>query len=302
MKTIKGYNSNINEGILSSTKSGKSSTIEEFLKTMFYNERYYEKVQNEIDTYNIKYDFDFTKIDMVPFWIKECKSLKFDNCRFSEYVLPEKADVMTFNNCQHLSKIKTSKKAATTTIDELILQDCADIDFTELENISVKQVKIIDCEITTLKGLKGITSKLIIKNCKKLKTYDLDCPNIKNIVLYRTPIKSFAKPISALDVSLINLRKVKNLEVLIGNVEDLRIEDCKELETLKIYGNPTDTTVIIDCETLKSLNTQDCKSSLSLVNLPAIEDYVLPSRITGSCIFDEVKTVPEVNCKKKIIR
>ena len=57
MKTIKGYNSNINEGILSSTKSGKSSTIEEFLKTMFYNERYYEKVQNETDAYNIKYDF-----------------------------------------------------------------------------------------------------------------------------------------------------------------------------------------------------------------------------------------------------
>ena len=133
MKTIKGYNSNINEGILSSTKSGKSSTIEEFLKTMFYNERYYEKVQNEIDAYNIKYDFDFTKIDMVPFWIKECKSLKFDNCRFSEYVLPEKAEVLTFNNCQHLSKIKTSKKASTTTINELILKGCADIDFSELE-------------------------------------------------------------------------------------------------------------------------------------------------------------------------
>lgn len=302
MKTIKGYNININEGILSSTKSGKSSTIDDFLKTMFYNERYYEKVQNETDAYNIKYDFDFIKIDMVPFWIKECKSLKFDNCRFSEYVLPEKAEVLTFNNCQHLSKIKTNKKAATTTIDELILQDCADIDFTELENISVKHVKIIDCEITSLKGLKGITSKLIIKNCKKLKTFDLDCPNIKNIVLYRTHIKSFAKPISALDVSLINLRKVKNLDVLIGNVEDLRIEECKELETLKISGNPTDTTVIIDCEMLKSLNTQDCKSSLSLINLPAIETYELPSRITGACIFDEVKTVPEVNCKRKVIR
>lgn len=302
MKTIKGYNLNINEGILSSTNSGKSSAIEEFLKTMFYNERYYEKVQNENDAYKINYDFDFTKIDMVPFWIKECKSLKFDNCRFSEYVLPEKANVLTFNNCQHLSKIKTSKKGETSTIDELILQDCADIDFTELENISVKQVKIIDCEITSLKGLKGITSKLIIKNCKKLKAYDLDCPNIKNIVLYRTPIKSFDTPISALDVSLINLRKVKNLEVLIGNVEDLRIEDCKELETLKIYGNPTDTTVINDCESLKSLSIQDCKSSLSLINLPAIDEYELPARITGACIFDEVKTVPEVNCKRKIIR
>jgi hypothetical protein len=302
MKTIKGYNLKINEGILSSTKSGKSSTIEEFLKTMFYNERYYEKVQNEIDVYNIKYDYDFTKIDMIPFWVKECKSLKFDNCRFSEYVLPEKAEVLTFNNCQHLSKIKTSKKAATTTIDELVLQDCPNIDFTELENITVKQVKIIDCEITTLKGLKGITSKLIIKNCKKLKTYDLECPNIKNIVLYRTPIKSFVKPISALDVSLINLRKVKDLEVLIDNVEDLRIEDCKDLETLKISGNPTDTTVIIDCEVLKSLNIKDCKTSLSLVNLPALENYELPPRITGACIFDEVKTVPEVNCKKKIIR
>jgi hypothetical protein len=201
-----------------------------------------------------------------------------------------------------LSKIKTSKKAATTTIDELVLQDCPNIDFTELENITVKQVKIIDCEITTLKGLKGITSKLIIKNCKKLKTYDLECPNIKNIVLYRTPIKSFVKPISALDVSLINLRKVKDLEVLIDNVEDLRIEDCKDLETLKISGNPTDTTVIIDCEVLKSLNIKDCKTSLSLVNLPALENYELPPRITGACIFDEVKTVPEVNCKKKIIR
>lgn len=302
MKTIKGYNTNIIEGILSSTNSGKSSTIEEFLKTMFFNERYYEKVQNEVDTYNIKYDFNFIKIDMIPFWIKECKSLKFDNCRFSEYVLPEKAEIITFNNCPHLSKIKTSKKAATTTIDELVLQDCSDIDFTELENINVKQVKIVDCEISSLKGLKGITSKLIIKNCKKLKTYDLECPNIKNILIYRTPIKSFEKPISALDVALVNLRKIKNLDVHIGNVEDLRIEDCKELETLKIYGNPTDTTVIIDCEELKSLNTQDCKSSLSLVNLPSIENYEFPPRITGACIFDEVKTVPEVNCKKKIIR
>ena len=302
MKTIKGYNTNINEGILSSTKSGKSSTIDDFLKTIFYNERWYEKVQNEIDVYNIKYDYEFTKIDMIPFWIKECKSLKFDNCRFSEYVLPEVADVLTFSNCTNLTKIKTSKKASITRISELVLQDCADIDFTELEYITIKQVKIINCDITSLKGLKGITSKLIIKNCKQLKTYDLDCPNIKNIVLYRTPIKSFVKPISALDVSLINLRKVKNLEVLIDNVEDLRIEDCKELETLKIYGNPTDTTVIIDCEVLKSLNTQDCKSSLSLINLPAIEDYILPPRITGACIFDEVKTIPEVNCKKKIIR
>ena len=143
MKTIKGYNSNINEGILSSTKSGKSSTIDEFLKTMFYNERYYEKVQNEIDAYNIKYDFDFNKIDMIPFWIKECKNLKFYNCRFSEYVLPEKAEVLTFNNCQHLSKIKTNKKASTTIIDELILQDCADIDFTELENISIKKSALL---------------------------------------------------------------------------------------------------------------------------------------------------------------
>lgn len=302
MKTIKGYNTNINEGILSSTKSGKSSAIEDFLKTMFYNERCYEKVQNEIDVYNIKYDFDFTKIDMVPFWIKECKSLKFDNCRFSEYVLPEKADVLTFNNCQHLSKIKTSKKTATTTIDELILQGCANIDFTELENINVRQVKIIDCEITSLKGLKGITSKLIIKNCKKLKAYDLDYPNIKNILIYRTPIKSFEKPISAIDVSLTNIGKVKNLEVQIGVVEDLRIEDCKELEILKIKGNPTDTTVINNCESLTSLEITDCKSSLSLVNLPSIENYELPPRITGACIFDEVKTVPEVNCKKKIIR
>lgn len=302
MKTIKGYNLKINEGILSSTKSGKSSTIEEFLKMCFYSERYYEKVQNEIDTYNILFDFDFEKIDKFPFWIKECKSLQFLECTFSEYVLPEKAEVLKFENCYHLSKIKTSKKAATTTIEELIFQDCPNIDFTGLENITVKRVKIIDCEITSLKGLKGITSKLIIKNCKKLKTYDLDCPNIKNIVLYRTPIKSFIKPLTGLDVSLINLRKVKNLEVLIGDVEDLRIEDCKDLETLKIYGNSTDTIVISDCEELKSLNIKDCKSSLSLINLPSIEDYVLPPRITGACIFDEVKTVPEVNCKKKIIR
>lgn len=302
MKTIKGYNTNINEGILSSTNSGKSSAIDDFLKTMFYTERFYSKVQNEIDVYNILYDFDFTKIDMVPFWIKECKNLKFNNCRFSEYVLPEKADVLTFSNCQNLSKLKTSKKASTTTINELILQDCADIDFNELENITVKQVKITDCEISSLKGLKGITSKLIIKNCKKLKTYDLDCPNIKNILIYRTPIKSFEKPISALDVSLTNLRKVKNLDIQIGVVEDLRIEDCKELEVLKIKGNPTDTTVINNCEALTSLETTDCKSSLSLVKLPSIENYELPSRITGACIFDEVKTVPEVNCKKKIIR
>ena len=302
MKTIKGYNSNINEGILSSTKSGKSSTIEEFLKTMFYNERYYEKVQNEIDAYNIKYDFGFTKIDMVPFWIKECKSLKFDSCRFSEYVLPEKADVLTFNNCQHLSKIKTSKKAATTTINELILQDCANIDFTELENITVKQVKIIDCEITTLKGLKGITSKLVIKNCKKLKTYDLDCPNIKNIILTNTPIKTFDTPISGIDVTIRVLYKIKNAEIKVGVIEDLKIENCNDLISLNITGEMIDTLVIQNCSRLESIKTTDCKSSISFVNLPAITEYELPPRITGACIFDEVKTVPEVNCKKKIIR
>lgn len=302
MKTIKGYNSNINEGILSSTKSGKSSTIEDFLKTMFFSERYYEKVQNEIDVYNINYDFDFTKIDMVPFWIKECKSLKFDNCRFSEYVLPEKAEVLTFNNCQHLSKIKTSKKAATTTINELILQGCADIDFTELENITVKQVKITDCEITSLKGLKGITSKLIIKNCKKLKTYDLDCPNIKNIVLTNTPIKTFDTPISGIDVTIRVLYKIKNAEIKVGVIEDLKIEDCNDLISLNITGETLDTLVIQNCAKLESVKTIDCTSSISFVDLPALEKYELPPRITGACIFDEVKTIPEVNCKKKIIR
>jgi four helix bundle protein len=98
------------------------------------------------------------------------------------------------------------------------------------------------------------------------------------------------------------LRLLKATDYLTDKEYQSVREDCKELETLKIYGNPTDTTVIIDCDALKSLNTQDCKSSLSLVNLPAIDDYVLPSRITGACIFDEVKTIPEVNCKKKIIR
>lgn len=302
MKTIKGYNININEGILSSTKSGKSATIDEFLKTMFRSERYYEKVPNEIDVYNINYDYDFTKIDMVPFWIKECESLKFYSCRFSEYVLPEKADVLAFNNCQHLSKIKTSKKAATTTINELILQDCANIDFTELENISIKQVKIIDCEITSLKGLKGITSKLIIKNCKKLKTYDLDCPNIKNIVLTNTPIKTFDTPISGIDVTIRVLYKIKNAEIKVGTIEDLKIENCNDLVSLNITGETIDTLVIQNCSRLESVKTTDCKSSISFVNLPAITEYELPPRITGACIFDEVKTVPEVNCKKKIIR
>ena len=302
MKTIKGCDLKINEGILSSTKSGRSSTIEEFLKTMFYSEILYKKVENENDAYIIKYDFDFEKIDMIPFWIKECKSLKFDNCKFSEYVLPEKAEVLTFNKCQNLSKIKTNKKAATTIIEELILQDCPDIDFTELENISIKRLVISNCEITSLKGLKGITHKLVIKNCKKLKKYDLEEKNIKNIILTNTPIKTFDTPISGIDVTIRVLYKIKNAEIKVGVIEDLKIENCTDVISLNITGENVDTLVIQNCSKLESIKTPDCKSSLSLVNLPALEKYELPPRITGACIFDEVKTIPEVNCKRKIIR
>lgn len=301
MKTIKGYNTNINEGILSSTHSGKSSTIEDFLKTMFYTERYYEKVPNEIDTYIIKYDFDFTKIDMVPFWIKECKSLKFDNCRFSEYVLPEKADVLTFNNCQHLSKIKTSKKAATTTINELILKGCADVDFSELENLNIKRLKIIDCDITTLKGLDGISYELVVKNCHKLKAFDYECTTTKRIAIYAIKPKEF-KPLYATEVILHALYGNKIVDVNIGQVEDLVVENCSHVLNLIISGNSVDTLVVKECNKLETIKTTDCTSSLSLVDLPSIEKYELPPRITGACIFDEVKTVPEVNCKKKIIR
>lgn len=301
MKTIKGYNTNIQEGILSSTKSGKSSTIDDFLKTTFYNERWYEKVQNEIDVYNIKYDYDFTKIDMIPFWIKECKSLKFDNCRFSEYVLPEVADVLTFNNCTNLTKIKTSKKAATTTISELILKGCGDIDFTELKNLNIKRLKLIDCDITTLKGLDGISYELVVKNCHKLKEFDYECNTTKRIALYAIKPKSF-NPLYATDVVLHALYGNKTIDINIGQVEDLVVENCSQVLNLVISGNSVDTLVVRECNKLESIKTTDCTSSLSLVDLPSIENYELPPRITGACIFDEVKTIPEVNCKKKIIR
>lgn len=304
MKTISGKNisisESINEGILSSTKSGRENLIADFCKSYLYQRSFQMNPDMSINLV-IKSKFEFSDIPDIPVWIKEAEcDIIIEKCGITHFYLPSKGKKVIIEDCNKLEKIETKTASE---LEELIIRNCDNVDLSSLKDLKVKKIKIFKCGITTMKGIECAERIINIRSCKKLRTYDLDNKNNCILVIENCPIKAFATPLSSSDVTLVNLKKSSKLDIKIGNVDDFRLEECSDIEDIKISGNNIHTVVISDCEALETVDIDiDCKTSLSFVKLPKIKTYKIKNQ-SGVCVFEEVASVPEsIVCKKKLIR
>lgn len=301
MKTISGKSQHIEEGILNSVNAGKKVLIDKFLSDTMYANQYDLNPDMSISIRKHVYSKSFLKRIDIPVWIKECETIIFEECEFETYVLPETAKSVRFFNCKKLKYIKP-KDGVSSTIDELWIEDCQNIDLTALKGTNIKKVKIVDTNITSLKGLEDIKASVYIKGCLKLKNFDVDFKNNPELKLVRCAVKDFSSPINSIECEIKSSYFTKKIDIKLGTVEDFIIEDAKKLENLTLSGNMPDTIVVRDSTNLTEINSIGAKISMSFVELPNIETYTLPEKMQCVCVFEEVKTVPEISCKKKIVR
>jgi hypothetical protein len=306
MKTISGKNistdESINEGILSSTKSGRETVIADFCK-LYLNQWQFQ--MNPDTSINLigKSEHEFFDIPDIPVWIKETScDIYIKKCGIKHFYLPTKGKKIIIEDCNKLEKIETKTASE---IEELVIKNCGNIDLSGLsKELSIKKVKILKCGITTLEGLENVTKDLQIKNCAKLRDFDAELKNSPVVTIQNCPLRNFSKPLNSVDATITTLQKSTDLDIKIGNVEDLRIENSNYVKLLKFSGNYLDTLVVEDCDILEKIELNvDCKTSASFITLPKITEYVLPKRISGVCVFEDVLTIPEnIVCKKKLIR
>ena len=295
MKTISGNPHIIDESILTSVGKGRDNVIKDFLNDTLRATQYTLNPDMSISLHgNVIFQ---NRID-VPTWVHDCTNVEFLNCGFSELKLPVEAKNVWIEDCKKLKRVVAEEG---TVIEELVIRRCDNVDLTGLSDAEIKKVKLYQCGITSLNGFENVLRMLYVKDCRKLRIWDLENDNNPIIKIEMCPIRTFAKPLFSNDVTLVNLNRCNSLEVIIGAVEDLRIEECREIQELKITGNKLDTLVVDNLGALKKVETVDCTSTASFVNLPEIEEYVLP-KISGACVFENVKTIPEVQCKRKIVR
>lgn len=297
MKTISG-NIYIQEGgVLNSTNSGRNTIVQEFLKHFRENE--YSMNPDGSITLEADYIHIRDKRD-IPVYIKSCTYLDITNCEITTFTLPQGAARIEITDCNKLKEVYTKESSE---IEELTFKNCENLDVSNIKNLSVKRLKFINCGITSLDVFDNVESLIYVKKCKKLKDYDLKCDNVSVTHIEMCKFKNFKNPLNSNHVELVNLKKISTLAIPIGVVEDLRIEDCDDLETIQCTGNALDVLVFKNLENVKKIDIVDCKESVSFVRLPKIEEYGFPKKINGVCVFEKVAHIPEnVPCKKKIIR
>ena len=297
MKTISGNPQMIDESILSSVGKGRDNIIQDFLKSAFMSRQY--KLFPDMSISLIDENVLLRNRADIPVWIHDCTIVQIVNCGITDFKLPMSAKTVILEDCKNLKNIIGVEGAI---IDELIIKDCENVDISTLTNVEIKKVRLYQCGINSLKGLESVLRVLSVKRCKRLRDWDLVNKNNPVIKLENCPIKTFSQPLTSNSVTITKQKKAVYLDVKIGAVEDLRIEDCSDIQELKISGSKLSTLVVDNCESLEKVETVDCTSSASFVNLPKIEEYILPPTITGACVFENVNTVPEVKCKRKIVR
>ena len=306
MKTISGKNINpnqaLNESILSSTKSGRNTIIADFCDNYLRRANYSMNPDMSVNLHRTD-DYEFFDVPDIPVWIKETHcNLRIAKCGITHFYLPEKGQKILIEDCSKLTKIDVK---TTSEIEELVIKNCGTIDLSGLsKNLNVKKVKILKCGTTTLKGLENVSKDLQVKNCAKLRDFDVELKNNPVVTIQNCPLRSFTQPLNSVDATITTLQKSTDLDIKLGNVEDLRIENSNYIKSLKFSGNPIDTLVIEDCDILEKIELDiDCKTSASFVTLPKITEYKFPKRLSGVCVFEEVLTVPEnIVCKKKLVR
>lgn len=289
----------IDESILKTAGAGADVIIKQFMQ---------DELRLKEKEYNVNTDKSVDVVSKIlliknkksiPVWIDEAKNIEIVECDITTFKMPRKSFKITIEDCPKLEKITLPEENSF--VGELIIKSCDNLDISELSKLNVRKITIYDCGIKSLKGLENVSGIINIKRCKKLCDYDLKNTYNPVINIENCPLRTFSENLCSKDATLTNLKKASQLEIKLGTVEDLRIEDSDELENLTITGNKISTLVVSNCSSLKSIKSIDTRVSSSFVNLPQIENYDLPT-ISGICVFEKVKTIPDVQCKKILNR
>jgi len=300
MKTISGKQNILDESILSSTKAGGKIKIEEFMSSKYTNQANY-KINDDLSVDLLISNALFGGYDDIPCWFKSAVNIEIERCKIENFTLPKKANLVEIKDCANLKTIRTKEESE---INTLSIENCPNVDLSGIKDLKVKVVKIFKCGIKSLKGLEGVSRHLSVRTCGKLHTYDLKCEYAPQMVFTICPLKYFNEPLCANEFTMDGCYGTKILEFNTGIAQDIKIYDQKkDLTTIKIVGNNVDTIVIDGGDGINTVSIGvDCKESLSFCNLSNIEKYEFPAKISGCVVFEEVKTIPDVNCKRIIKR
>lgn len=301
MRSFSGKLSEINESILSSTKSGRIEYIKDWIENNLYAWQY--KLNSDFSIDAVK-DIEFHGRTNVPILIKDAgkNTISYDNCGNTTVTLPLHAKTVRFTDCDVLEEININ---GATEIDSLYFENCPKLSFDNLKNnpdLKVKRLKIVNCGIETLSDITFVSKTIVIEKCKNIDVVN-PCKNpMCSVFVTNCPVVSIA-PICLSYLSLSELKKSKKIHLDIDNLTELNISDCKNLTDLTINGNKMEQVSIASCEKLENLSIKnDCTISLNLDALPSIKSYDLPATISGSCIVSELLTDPQINCKKRFIK
>lgn len=301
MRTFSGKPQNIiNESIASSVGAGRTSIVDDFKKWLDWE--YKGKfIINDDDSINFTTD-DPVVINNrdLPVRIICVDTLNIVNCPTKAIALPVTGHAIYIEKCNNLEELIAPDGCE---VDELYIVNCP-----KLKNIStftkakLGRVKIMDCPITGVESLTTVEKSLYIKNCTDIKTFDYVNKNPINIKIERCKINSFPVPFWANKLELISVTRTKSLEIEIAQAIDVSIKDHIKTTDIIVKGKPVDTMVIDSCAALKKLTIQnDCRQSLSLCNLPEIEEYDICD-IKGHCVTEKVNAIPQIKCKRMINR
>lgn len=290
----------INESIASSVGAGRTSIIDDFKKWLDWE--YKGKfVVNSDDSINFTTNTPIIIKDRdLPVRIISVDTINITNCPTKAIALPVTGHAVYIEKCNNLEELIAPDGCE---VDELYISNCPKLkNLSTLTNAKLGRVKIADCPITDVEFLTTVEKSLYIKNCTDIKTFNFVNKNPINIRIERCKINSFPTSFCANKLELMNVTRSKSLDIEIAQAIDVSIKEHMKTTDIVVKGNPVDTMVICNCYALKKLTIKnDCRQSLSLCNLPDIEQYDICD-IKGHCVTEGVKTIPQIKCKRMINR
>lgn len=288
---------NIDEGILSSTKTGRGQIVKDWVEKNF---RYGYGIEYDENTGNVSLTTGkvFIKQD-IPVVFDTVKNVEFEKCTNEVLSIPKKFESVKITECEKLKKITTNGESRG---DVLIIEKCNSLEDLDLDNLYVNSIIINSCDsLKSIEHMKYVINSLTVKSCKNLKDYDLNNQFGISINIYRCKIKNFKRPIIAESFTLDNVLKVKDLKIDIVTCKDVIVKNCKTLEKLDIIGNPILSMVIDNNEELKTIQIHnDIKYSLSICNMQKLESITSDKKIKSFTTYRNTNIKPEIGKMVKL--
>lgn len=311
---MKGIKSNlitkqdIDEGILGSMKLGRGEIIKQWIEDNLSNQYivkdkplYDYSVETNLDIILSSDEVIFKDID-IPVYFKRCYNLNLENCKMKVFNLPSNFEKIVIEDCSELQEICCNDTAYGNT---LIIKNCEKLTDINLDNLHAKKVKISKCNnYTELSNMRCIEDLIAVENCKKLRTYNMNNVFSCSFDIYRCPLKYFKTRVLAHEFSLENLTKTTDIEFEVGNILDLKVTNCADLESIHLYGQNDMSAVVIDNnKNMKNIKFEmNMNYSISLCNMNNLEYVRLLPKIKGFAIFKKINIVPDVKAKKVIVK